>query len=540
MKLPKIKISKLSLNSTLDNELFLTDTDDIGFARNQINQIDHRIKTKQVQILKPWERSNNNNIYSSLNKFNNFFIKNKKKKIRNNSLSFNWNNQNIFNKTDVENIKRSEEIKKQMKIKYDTKYKYKEPTLTVSNFISTRNEIFITNKMIDILKEEKKNIMKKTEDYEKSLKYENKSLDKDIDKFNDYMIKMKKKIQENELLLLKIITDNKTLVDLYKKQLQEYNSTVYEIYKYIKLINSLKHYAFFIHKLLGGDNDILHCDLIEHLNFNEFKNQDVLSITQNIIKNAQNIINDNNLTNPSDDLNLNDLMTIDNFDLSFKSIEERIIKIFIQKEKYISEKEDIIRKGKLEKEEKNKKYDSLHKDYQIQLEELNEKIKDYNKAFLTPGDKEIIEFNYELLKDIYYLLFGKSQEIKELKVEIGTDMCKEIVSPILKEIYKKEEKVNNLIKIMEQNENENKNVFNKVLNRRKMENRAFKLFNEKDLIKFKENLRIQKYNNKMKKVIIKGRYKYNPKNKPEEVKPNLKRVKTTEMNINDFNLLYYK
>ena len=67
MKLPKIK---LNLNSTLDNELFLTDADDIGFARSQIKQIDNRIKFKQVQNLKPWERYINNNIYSSLNKYN--------------------------------------------------------------------------------------------------------------------------------------------------------------------------------------------------------------------------------------------------------------------------------------------------------------------------------------------------------------------------------------------------------------------------------------------------------------------------------------
>ena len=537
MKLPKIK---LNLNSTLDNELFLTDTDDIGFARSQINQIDNRIKFKQVQNLKPWERYINNNIYSSLNKYNKFTIKEKKKRIKNNNLSFNWNNQNIFNKTDIDNIKKCEDIKKQIKIKYDIKYKCKEPNITVSNFVSTRNETFLTNKIIDILKEEKKNIIKKTENYEKSLKYENKSLDKDIDKFNDYIIKTKKKTQENELLLLKVIVDNKNLVDLYKKQLQEYNSTIYEVYKYIKLINNLKHYAIFIHKLLGGDNDILHCYLIENISFNDFKNRDIFSITQNIIENAKNIINDNNSSNLNEDLDLNDSITISNFDLSFKSIEEKIIKIFLEKQRHLTEKDNIIRKGKLEEIEKKQKYDHLQQNYKDQLMELEDKIKDYNNIFLTPEEKEKIEFDYELLNDIYFLLFGKIHDVKELKAENANDMYKEIVSPILKELYKKEEKVNNLIKIMEQNENENNIIFNKVLNRRKMENRALKLFNEKELIKYKENIRIKKYNNKMKKFIIKGRYKYNSTNKPEDVKLNFKRVNTTEMNINDLNLLYYK
>ena len=57
MKLPKIK---LTLNPILTTELFYTDTDDIGFARNQINRINNRIRTEQENKLKPWERYNNN------------------------------------------------------------------------------------------------------------------------------------------------------------------------------------------------------------------------------------------------------------------------------------------------------------------------------------------------------------------------------------------------------------------------------------------------------------------------------------------------
>ena len=541
MKLPRIK---LSLNSTLNNEFFLTDTDDIGFARKQINQIDYRIRTKLFQKLKPWERFIDNNIYSSLDKNNRLTIKEKKKKIKNNSLSFNWNNQNYFNKTEMDNIMRFEDLKKQVKIKYDTKYKFKEPNITVSNFIATRNDTFLTNKMIKILKEEKENIRKKQEDYEKSLKYENKTLDKDIDKFNDFSIKLKKKMEENEYLLLKVITDNKNLVELYKKQLQEYNSTTYEVFKYIKLINKFKHYASFIHKILGGDNDILHCDIIENINYNDFKNRDVFAITQNIIKKTKNILNDKNISDDdSEVLNLDDSIALNNFNSSFKSLEENIVKIFMEKQRYINEREDIARKGKLDEEEKKMKFENLYEDYDAQIEELDEKKKDFNQIYLTPEEREFIEFNYELLKDVYSLLFGnikKNKEIKDFKAENATDMYREVVCPIIKEIYNKEDKVNKLINIMEEYENENKAIFNKVLTNRKMENRALKLFQEKELIKMKEIKRIRKYNNKMKKIIIKGRYKYNSPTIPENAKSVLKRVNKTEMEINDFNMLKYK
>ena len=156
MKLPKIK---LTLNPILTTELFYTDTDDIGFARNQINRINNRIRTEQENKLKPWERYNNN-IYSSLNKNNRLIINETKRKIKNNSLSFNWNNQTIFNKTEIDNIKASEQIKKQVKTKSEIKYKFKEPYITTSSFIETRHETFLTNKMINILLEEKKKLKK--------------------------------------------------------------------------------------------------------------------------------------------------------------------------------------------------------------------------------------------------------------------------------------------------------------------------------------------------------------------------------------------
>ena len=158
----------------------------------------------------------------------------------------------------------------------------------------------------------------------------------------------------------------------------------------------------------------------------------------------------------------------------------------------------------------------------------------------------MIEYYYELLIDIYNTLFGnlrkakEFKEIKEFNADNSHDMNKEVVSPVLKEIYSKEEKINNLIKIMEENEKENNVIFNKVLTRRKLENRAMKLYNERELMKIKEIMQRKKYNNKMKKIIIKGRYKYNPTVTPEVNKSKLNRVNKTDMNVSDFNLLIYQ
>lgn len=535
MKLPRINKSSIK---SLENNLFLTDTDDIGFARNQIKQIDNRIRLNTEHNLKPWERFTKN-IYSSLNKKAILIVRDKKKNIRKNKMSFDWTNQNFINKTEIDNIKKSDEIKKQMKIKYEIKTKYKEPNITITDFISTKNETFLANTMINLLKKEKRNIVKNQESYHNALKYEIKALDKDMDKFNEFTSSMKKKNQESELLLLKAIVDNKNLVDIYKKQLQEYNSTIYEVYKHIKLISNLKYYAEFIHKLLGGDNDILHCEISDDFNLKDFKNIDIHSITKNIIDHSKNLIEDNN---SKDNLNLSDPNTINHFDLSFKSMEERIMKIFIEKERYLTEKDMIKRKAKLNEEDEQKKCDILQQNYDLHLKELENKRIDFNKVSYNPEENDSIKFIYELLKDIYISICGKNNGIKkkkEVKYEISSIFYRDVVTPILKEINEMESTVNNLITKMEEDSNDNNTLFNKVLAKRKVENRANKLYNEKEQIKINDEIRKRKLNDKMNKIIFKGRYKYI--NTPPLIsKHKLNSTVKTEMNNNDYNMLIYQ
>ena len=530
MKLPKIRLTKT------DKNLFLTYTDDIGFAKSQINQIDNRIKLNRDHSLKPWERSTNNNIYSCLYRKTKFNFRDTKKNLRDQNISFDWTKQKFFNQTETNNIKRCEEIKKQIKTKYEIKYKHKIPNVTVSDFIATRNDTFITNTMINLLKEEKKNIIRNKESYSDALKYENKSLEKDIDKFNDFVSKIQKKNQESELSLLKAIVDNKNLVDLYKGQLQEYNSTIYEVYKYIKLIENLKHYAKFIHELLGGDNDILHCNLEENISFKDFKNKDIFSITQKIIKTSKNLLNNDKLSNEFD---LNDPITINNFDLSFKMLEKKIMKVFIQKEKYMSEMTERERKENLSKEVEQKKCDILQQGYDVQKKELDSKLLDFNKITYSTEENEQLKYFFELLIDIYSLLFGKTQGLKDLKIENANDVYKSIVIPVEREITKKETIINNLTKNLQNYSKENKALFTKILLKRKAENRALKLFKEKQLIKFNDEIRNKKLNEKMKRIIIKGRYKYNLTSPPKTSKHSLNKIIKNDID-SDYYMLIYK
>ena len=292
-------------------------------------------------------------------------------------------------------------------------------------------------------------------------------------------------------------------------------------------------YANFVHKLLGGDNEILHCELIGNLNFKDFKNYDILFITQKILDKTKNL-----LTTETE----RDYKTeIHNFDLSFKDMENKLIKLFMEKHEYEAEIADIKKQGKLIENNRKKKYDLLNENYEQLLKELQESIDEYNKISLTSEEEEIIKFNYYFLIEIYSYLFPKSgtmKNFKDLKVENANALNYEVVSPILLELNNLEDRVNCLLKSMEECNKENHELFEVFLNKRKNENRALRLLIEKNKIKIKEEIKRKKYYNKMKKIIIKNRYKLNFRLPQRNSKINQKNVIKTEIDSDDLNYFY--
>ena len=529
MKLPKIKDS---YSSTINDQLFLTTSDDVVFALGQLTELGNRIKARKDRSLKLWQRKHNN-IYTSYENKSKLLIKARKEN-KNKSNSSDWKKHTFFNKTEISDIEASEEIKKNVKNKYDIRYKYNDREPTLSNLISTKNDTFFTNTMIKILKDKQNNIIKNQEKYSKSLRHEILLLEKDIMKFDDYALTVDKNKKEHEELLNQRIVENKNLVSLYKKLLQEYNSTIYDIYKILMSMNELKIYAKFVHKLLGGDNEILHCELIGNINFKDFKNYDINAVIQKVLKKTNNLLNA-----PK---NRDYKSEIHNFDLSFKDMEDKLVKLFLEKHEYETEISDIKKEGKTINDKRQEKYDLLKEDYESLLNEKNESIQEYNKISLTMEEEDIIKYNYSLLIEIHSFLFPKSSTIKnfkELKVENAFDLKSEVVSPIISELNNLQDKVDELLKTMEDCSNDNNELFESILNKRKNENRALKLLKEKNIIKIKEMIKIKKYKSKLKKIIIKGRNKYNFKfpKKNIKIKPNI--VLKTEINSDDLNLLYY-
>ena len=113
MKLPKIKNS---YNSTINEQLFLTTSDDVMFAFGQLTDLKNRMKTRKDRSLKLWQRKQNS-IYTSYDNKSKILIKARKaNKNKKKNYSSDWKKQTFFNQTEISDIEASEEIKKILKL----------------------------------------------------------------------------------------------------------------------------------------------------------------------------------------------------------------------------------------------------------------------------------------------------------------------------------------------------------------------------------------------------------------------------------------
>ena len=370
IKLPKLNMSKIkSLNTSnsVERDLFLTSTDDIGFAQNQVSQIDRNISIRKEHNMKLWDRPcNNTNIYSTSGRSNYSLLKELQSKFLlepNNLLNLNWKKQNYYLQTDVNSILESAEISKLVKTKYELKNKYKIRNNGLKSFIQNRKTMYLDTMLIDIIKNEKKKINKKEEEYANALVQEKENLNRDIKLFQDYSSKIGEENRNDEIKILKLIQENKNLVEISKRLSQEYNGIINEIHKYLKLIANDKSYASFMHKLLGGDHEILHCDLNENINFVDLKENNLFKFLKYIFSKMKNTLNDDDSKNKNKFFDTINSVNQPNLDIMYKIKEENILNLIKEKQRYMDEIAFI----------KNNKENNT-KEYQVKLNASQDKL----------------------------------------------------------------------------------------------------------------------------------------------------------------------
>ena len=412
--LPSIfsKSREIKIKPKFNRNIFVTISDDLGFANKQIEKIEDIVKKDKENEQKPWEKKVFN-IYKLNGKTNYLILKEftqRFKIIKNNDIAkLDWSKQNYLSNRQVNQILVGNKISKRVLDKMKINQKVSDKKTYLNEFISETKNISFNNLKMKLIANERKKVSQKEKDYENALDYEMKSLEKDIESFQLYKIGAKQRMKNDELTLIKLIQKNKELYEENRRQSHEYKYIVEEIIRYIKLIINYKTYASFVHTLLDQDSKILSVNLNEYINYKNWTEKDLNIYIKKALDELnlylkEILFNENALAILSDNNRL---------EILFKIMEDNILQVFKQKEKLEEEEKRIT-------EENTKIYDKLMKDYEnnkskyaIYLTELEEEKKKLQKFNIDPELFDYYSEMFILFNDIS--IFIISDQEKQLK-----------------------------------------------------------------------------------------------------------------------------
>ena len=541
--------------SSLNKSVFMTITDDIGFAKMQIDKINQSIVKEGENELKPWLKKINNNIYICNGKTNYQIMKelNKKFKIIKNNKDIkkiNWSKQSYYNRKELNNIFDGYNISKKIMNKYEVKRKVKDRGFYLDEFISQTKNISMENLKLNLLKSEKHKIFIKENQYEKALEYEKKSLEKDIENFDSFKLEVKRKMKDDEMKLIKLIQNNKLLYETNKKLSHEYKYTIEEIIRYIKLIINYKSYADFIHKLLGGGSKVLNINLNQYVNFRNWSEKDLDKYIKNVLKELNIFIIELAFDEKTVDI-LSDNSRLDNL---FKIMEENILKV-------VEEKEDFEKEEKKIMEENMNNYNKLMKDYEnnkikyeLYLKELEEEEKKVGNITADPQLEDYYsEMNF-LLEDLcnYVNTINKIFNISDINntresfnstlSNVGTEtqfLYSKKLQNCLNDLKLKEFIIEDLINEINEDVKKDPQLTKIIMSQVRLENRIEKTEKEKKIKQIEEFNKKQKIINKIGQFIVKEKFKYKEQIPYHIIKQRRKNIIKYIPESTESNLLFY-
>ena len=416
-------------------------------------------------------------------------------------------------------------------------FKFKENELKVpdndkNDFITKNKNITISNILIDIMNNESQKLKEFNEKRAITIRESVENIKKDEKKFEDITNKQRELYYKISDQKYRLQDKNVDLINLLYNYNIKAKTMEDEIFKRIEQIESLRLYAKFVHKVLGGDEKLFEGDLIPNYeNDNRPEISTLLKIVYNkyghLLKRHRLSINssysegkekkvkkkDLKLSDSENDEDNNDLL--DDPDLmirKYKELEDKILRVV--------ERTKLYNKNEIEEADNNKNL----------LREMRNRIKDLEKEYA---------FNKKALKDYIKNEFGNNSEISEEDFcNMARDLCETIsqcfnnnnnrkedknkktkemdvlelndeITKCMNIMIKKEGEVNSYLQIIENMEKNEQKLFELIMNQRKIE---VKRINQR---KIKENLKMEQLNKmhkaaeRMNKIMIKIK-KYEP------------------------------
>ena len=492
-------------------------------------------------------------------------IRNRNLKMKNNKnllfpIQFKSSNDNIAYESKFRNIVFDANKVLNTHIEKDNEFNLKD---NINTFISQNKELCLNNLLVKILKKENKNLKENFEIRSKNVENSVKTLSKDEKDFELYSTQQKKLYYKTNDLLNQIHTRNYVLYKLYYDLQTKSKVLEDEIFKMIEQIESLRIFAKFVTKVLGGNDKIFDGELIP--SYENTSRPDIKILIKIIFEKYGNLLenrklsvtkNTNNINNEIEkDLNLNDTSNNNNsqndetneevdIDIlndphfmlwKFKDFEERILQFI--------EKNDIYAKY-ANKEYEN--YENIIKELKLRIVKL----------------KKELEYSEKNLSDFKNMIFGKNFQENENKIYYGLikDLCKDIyefggrkyrnknldifelnddISHSLNILTKKEREINKHINNLELYEKTDNKLFSEIMNTRKDDLKFLNQYKNKENLNIGDNAKTKKLHEKFYKIIIKSKQSEPPyyKLKKEEV---IKEDKNEVINRENSELITYK
>ena len=530
--------------------LFMTISDDMGFANKQIEKIDDIFKKDKENDKKFWQKNLSNNIYNLNGKTNHQILREltqRFKLVKDNDITkVDFSKQPYLNNRQVNQILDGNKISKRVLEKAEIERKIKDKKTYLNEFISQTKSVSLNNLKMKLIGKERMKVAQKEKDYENALKYELRSLEKDIENFDKYKIEEKQQIKNDEITLNKLIQKNKILFEENKRQLHEYKFLVEEIIRYIKLIINYKTYASFVHTLLDDENKILTINLNEYINYKNWTEKDL----NKYIKKA---LNELNLYLKEISLNektLDILSDNNRLELLFQIMEDNILQVFKQREAFEAEEKRIM-------EENMKIYDKLMNDYEnnkakyeLYINELEDDKKILDKYNMDP---ELYDYYTEmnfLLNDLCHFVVdenSKEMEKSSSQLNLTTDKTEDEsgfylrrdVNKCVEILTKKQFYVQDLITEIETYKQNDPELFRIIIGEVRINNRIKRREIEKQKNLKKELTKRENIIKKYRQNILRQKYKFREPIPYHIVQERKKHVVIYKPESTATNLLFY-
>ena len=408
----------------------------------------------------------------------------------------------------------------------------------ISQFIFDTQNISINNCILKVINNESENLYKNDEKNLMKLETLNKNYLIDEKNFNEFK-DIQNQAYENIENILKSVEKkdrqlHEQLIDI-KSQNKEIED---EMEKYFYEIENYRICAKFINKILDEDPKLFHRSIIQSQE--EIKKNNIIinhiRILNEIFDDYDFVLNGKH----SQNIFLNELLHDDsNIYRKFIDMQDKILL-------KLEEEEKILKHRTIDKKENVNMLKHLKIMVKFYEEEFNEKLEDYNKVQeeynkTYKGPKNSLDMRNAALniKDIQNFL---NEENILIDININRRKKKdkkifEIAKEIIDKIKEKETIINDLMFEMEEIEKNDNNLFNEILNERKIRNKENKQIEYKQNYEEEQNKKKIQAAKRYEKIIIKSRkteppYHHIKKKKKETKKEDINNERK-ETDIND-------